>query len=135
MRSLTRSSPPIRTPGVVPAVDRWQYDFAPYIWLAGVKGQIGARNRTVEVNISASDILNHLDSVLALRWSGWKDQSSFYADLFYVKLSGSATSRDPSMLQASTTFKELIFETAYGYRLAGTPTQELDAVGGCGYGD
>jgi len=64
------------------AADRWQFGFTPYVWAAGLEGQVGVRGITAAVDASFIDILNDTNSVIGLQghfearygpWGGFFD--------------------------------------------------------------
>ena len=58
----------------------WQVSFTPYVWLAGIKGQVGVGGFVTDVDLSFGDILENLDMALMGtlearhgRWAGALD--------------------------------------------------------------
>ena len=43
------------------SLTEWQHRLTPYLWFTGVKGTLGAGGRTVEADISFSELLENLD--------------------------------------------------------------------------
>jgi hypothetical protein len=65
-----------------PATDRWQFGITPYVWAAGLDGQVGVRGITAAVDASFIDILQDADSFIGLEghfearygpWGGFLD--------------------------------------------------------------
>jgi hypothetical protein len=65
-----------------PILERWQFGVTPYVWMAGLEGQVGVRGITAAVDASFIDILNDTDSVIGLQghfearygpWGGFLD--------------------------------------------------------------
>lgn len=56
----------------------WEFALTPYIWAAGIDGELAVRNREVDVKASFSDIAKNLDGAAAFifeasngRWVNW----------------------------------------------------------------
>ena len=72
--------PPARA--AEPAAERWQFAVTPYVWAAGLEGQVGVRGITTAVDASFIDILKDSDSFIGLQghfearygpWGGFFD--------------------------------------------------------------
>jgi hypothetical protein len=71
--------------------DEWQFTVAPYLVVAGMSGTVGVRQFETTVDMSASDVVNHLSggfmSYVAARKGNW----GLASDIVYSKLSTEAT--------------------------------------------
>ena len=43
----------------------WRFSFIPYIWITSMNGEMTVRGRTVDIDASFGDILDHADSLFA----------------------------------------------------------------------
>lgn len=75
----------------------WKYRITPYLWAAGLDGKVSFAGRPpappVEVNPSASfsDTLSRLDIGGMAFFEGRRDRFGFFGDLFYIRISDSAS--------------------------------------------
>src|SRR5262245_63270742 len=46
--------------------NKWTFDVTPYIWATRIKGTVGIRDRTADIDISFRKILEHLDAAFML---------------------------------------------------------------------
>ena len=74
--------------------DGWQFVVAPYIWAAGINGQMGAAGTKQHVNISFSDIVDNLDMAYMFQAEAHKGKFGFVVSPVYMDL----TNKDKSPL-------------------------------------
>jgi len=73
--------------GAQPA-DRWQFEATPYLWAAGMKGDVGIGRLTAEgIDTSFSDIFKSLRFGFMGALEGRKDRYGFLFDAMYMQLS------------------------------------------------
>jgi hypothetical protein len=123
-----------------------QFEFTPYLWMAGLKGTTGIGSLTASgVEVSFSDILEMFEFGLMGTFEARKGRWGFLADAMYLKVSDSATRQvtvgpglglgpGPTTLTANVSF-ELVSQTyqfAGAYRLSEGLTA-WDAIGGVRY--
>ncbi len=58
-----------------------------YLWAAGIDGKIGLGPIEGDLEASFSDVLDQLDSGLAVYYETWEEGTGFYLDVMYLKLS------------------------------------------------
>jgi opacity protein-like surface antigen len=72
--------------------DRWSFELTPYVWAAGMNGDIEVRDRKASVDPSFSDLFKDLDfgvmGAAEVRYDRW----GFLLDGLYMKLSKDAVS-------------------------------------------
>ena len=115
-----------------PGEPRWSFATAPYLWAAGISGDIAQFGLpTVSVDTSFSDIFDNLDFgamfVNELRY----DRFGLVTDFIYVKISGEKGT--PLGLLAdsvSVDTQSLIFTAAGEYRILEQPDATLDLMAG-----
>jgi hypothetical protein len=67
--------------------DGWQYEVTPYLFAAGMDGEIGIRGVTSDVDASFSDIADNLDQGLMALFTASKGPWSYGLEGVYMKLS------------------------------------------------
>jgi len=72
----------------IPSETGWVFTAAPYLWLAGMSGDVGSGSHVANVDITLSDVLSHLDMGFMGAGEIRHDRFSFSGDLIYAKLSG-----------------------------------------------
>ena len=64
----------------------WTFTVAPYGWLAGLEGDVGARGRTTHIDASIGDILDNMDiGVMGVAEARY-ERFGVFTDLNYVAL-------------------------------------------------
>ena len=109
----------------------WAFTIAPYGWLAGLEGDVGAGGRTTHVDESIGDILDNLDIALMGVAEARYDRFGVFTDLVYVRLSDFGDT--PFGILASSvdfTTKSLMWTAAGEYRLLDQPDASVDAFAG-----
>ena len=113
-----------------PPPDRWQFEATPYLWAAGMKGDVGIGQLTAEgINTSFSDIFKSLRFGFMGAFEGRKDRFGFLVDAMYMKLSQTKPAPAPG-------FGDIHAKpTQQAYTLAGTwraveGNVPVDVVGG-----
>ena len=109
----------------------WTFTIAPYGWLAGLEGDVGARGRTTHVDESIGDILDNLDIALMGVAEARYERFGVFTDLVYARLSDSGDT--PFGILASSvdfTTQSLMWTAAGEYRLLDRPEGSLDAFAG-----
>lgn len=112
------------------SADKWRYEITPYLWTAGMDGEIGPPRGTSSVDISFSDYVKYVDAGFAFVFEARSDKWAYGVDLLLAKLSEGldlpATTLDAEV-------KELMFEGWLGYRP--DAWSNLRVVGGIRYWD
>ncbi len=110
----------------------WTFTIAPYFWAAGLSGDMDQFGLPpVHVDASFSDIFDHLDfGAMAISEARY-DRYSFFNDLSYVKISGSAATPRGivagSVDVSSETFMTML---GAGYAVLDGPSGRLEIAGG-----
>jgi hypothetical protein len=105
----------------------------PYLWGSSIEGQVGIGNRTVDVDASFSNILDHLHfaamGVAEVRRGNFVAMS----DLMYSDLRGQRATPGPLFSSVSPEQKMFILTSEAGYRVFTNDGTSLDALGGIRY--
>ena len=129
--SVPTTSPETPVPQTVDP-DKWQFQFSPYFWLAGLHGTGGTSNRTTEVDESFSDVFGVLNIAFMATFEARKGRFVSLTDLEYVSVSDDEATPGPLFSTIDAGFKSFIFDQEVGYRLFDDPEKgaSLDVLGG-----
>ena len=122
----------------VVADDSWQFRLSPYLWFAGLKGDVGTIPPlpTAPVDISASDALSDTEASLMLILDARKGRHGFYTDLIYTDVQSEEELIPPPIgLNMKSKTKTTIFTLAYQYELYGQDQTVVDLLAGVRYWD
>jgi hypothetical protein len=109
----------------------WTFTIAPYVWLAGLDGNVGAGGITTHVDASIGDILSNFDIAVMGVAEARYEQFGIFTDLVYVRLSASGdTPLDALASGVDFTTQSLMWTAAAEYRLLDRPDASIDAVAG-----
>jgi hypothetical protein len=112
--------------------DKWQFQFSPYFWLAGLHGTGGIGNRTAQVDESFSDVFDALNFAFMGTFEARKGKFMSLTDLEYVSVSDEKATPGPLFSTVDAGFKTFIFDQEVGYRLLENSAKgaSLDVLGG-----
>jgi hypothetical protein len=112
--------------------DKWQFQFSPYFWLAGLHGTGGIGNRTTEVDESFSDVFDALNFAFMGTFEARKGKFISLTDLEYVSVSDEKATPGPLFSTVDAGFKTFIFDQEVGYRFLENSAKgaSLDVLGG-----
>jgi hypothetical protein len=123
--------------------NRWEFSIAPYFWMAGLEGDVGAGGETAHIDFSFSDIWDHLDYGGEVHMEAWKGgRWGLFLDATYLKLSGDEDGKIDGTLPVSVdiSMAEWLVEFGGLYRLGRWPLGKnegraltLEALGGGRY--
>ncbi len=124
---------------VVAGEDQWQYEFTPYLFMAGMDGVQGVHGYTTDLDVSFSDIVDHLDMGFMGHFTAQKGPWTFGLEGVYMDLGAgqSNTVTGPRGIVSRDGELELsvamyVFQGTAGYSLLSGPTR-LNAIGGLRY--
>jgi len=116
--------------------DSWQFRLAPYLWFAGLEGDIATLPPlpAVPVDISSSDALADTEAALMLMFEAKKQRHGVFFDLVYTDLqSEEELIPAPISLQMKATSKNTLVTLAYQYELYRKDQAILDVLAGARY--
>jgi hypothetical protein len=141
----------LATLGLAPAAARaqaaaaagggWTFEFTPYLWGAGMSGEVGADPLpTINVDMSFSDILKNLDAGLMGAFEARQGRYGLLFDAIYMKLSDSGTASRvgsgpvgaTATASAELEMRQTLYAAAVAYRVDEGRTP-LDVIGGMRY--
>ena len=90
--------------------DKWQFQFSPYFWLAGLHGTAGIVNRTVIVDESFSDVFHVLNFAFMAAFEARKNKFISLTDIEYVSISDDKATPGPLFSTVDAGEKTFIFD-------------------------
>ena len=126
-------------PGVVGAQEGpaatgagWTFTATPYVWFAGMKGDLGTISGVppAEVDASFSDIIENTDVALMLAAEARRDRWGLLLDLVYLDLSADADTPGPLFGGADLESKTLFATIGAAYRMVEHGRLSADAIAG-----
>ena len=109
----------------------WTFTVAPYAWLAGLEGDVGAGGRTTHVDESIGDILSNLDIGFMGVAEARYERFGVFTDLVYARLSDSGDTPFGILAKSVDFTTQTLMWTAAGeYRLLDQPDASVDAFAG-----
>jgi hypothetical protein len=80
--------------------DEWNHALRLNGWLPSVNGTVGVRGVVTDIDLSISEILDHLNMTFQTSFAARRGRWGFAADLFYVKLSGGTAKETTSLISS-----------------------------------
>src|ERR1043166_9692144 len=112
------------------ATDRWQFEATPYLWAAGMKGDVGIGRLSAEgIEASFSDTLKSLRFGFMGAFEGRKDRFGFIVDAMYMQLSKSTPAPAGFLGDVHTRSTQQAYTIAGAWR-AVDGNVPIDLVGG-----
>ena len=119
-------------PPTITQSEPWQFTIAAPGWMAGMDGTIGINGHNADIDVGLDQILQHLNTVFAMRTEAQKGPLGIFAEFIYVGLSdGSQVSRmiDNIAAEVDTWY----VDTGLSWRVINTPRWSLDFAAGSHY--
>ncbi len=115
--------------------DGWQFRFTPYLWIAGISGNAGIGNLSVNVDSGITDTNVHLSFGFMGTLEARKDRFIIVTDFQYSNLGTDHPTPGPLFTSATADFKTFILDPEVGYRIAENTDKgtSVDVVGGFRY--
>src|SRR6185369_515327 len=113
-----------------PRPSPWSFEVTPYLWTAGLTGDLSARGRSATVDPSFSDLLKDLDFGAMLLAEARYDRWGLLLDGFYLKLSKDAETPGPLFSSVDATSQMGMIGPSLAYRAVLTDRFTLDVLGG-----
>jgi hypothetical protein len=124
------AEPPI----VEPVVDSgWTFAAAPYLWMAGINGQIGIGGRTADVDISFSEIFDALDwspPPVMIAGEARNGRYALFTDFIYLGTEEGGTLSGPLAANVNVDMTNIIWTFGGSYRVLDNGTATLDVLAG-----
>ena len=108
----------------------WEVAFAPYLYMTGISGTIGAQGRTIEIDSSFGSVLSNLSFGLMGTLQVKKGRFVSFSDLMWIKLGVERDTPGPLYNSARVDVNLFIFDPEVGYRLYESDKGSFDVLGG-----
>lgn len=108
----------------------WQMAFAPYLYMTGISGTIGARGRVIEVDSSFGNVLENLSFGLMGVMEAKKGRFIFTNDIMWTKMGVERDTPGPLYNTARVDVNLFIFDPEAGYRVYEGKGGSFDVLGG-----
>jgi len=113
----------------------WRFDFAPYVFVPGIHGTVGALGHDLSVHVSGSDVLSNFNGGLAGIFEADKGRFVMPINFFWARL---ATTKDFLLTDldqrsARLELNQVVFNPMAGFRVADTEHLKVDALFGLRY--
>lgn len=111
---------------------KWEFDVAPYLWLAGSSGTISSINQSTNIDANFKDILKNLKFGVFMHLEAKKGKWIAFGDIVYVEFDKTARTE---MTTANIELKQTVAEIGGGYNLITTLDDwlSIDALAGLRY--
>jgi len=108
----------------------WEFEISPYVWVTGVHGTVGVRDRTAEVDVSFRKLLENLDGAIMLAVEGASGPWSVGIDLIYVNVSKQTGTPGPLFSSAELDVRQAIVEGSVRRRIVVTRRVQAGVLAG-----
>ncbi len=108
----------------------WQVTWVPNLWASALDGQAGVGNNVVDVDMSFSDIFDHLDYAVFLTTEMRKGRWAGVIELLAVKLSGQRAVPRTVFETAELDANQTMIEISPRYRVTPPGRVDVDLIGG-----
>jgi len=120
------------------ADDGWRFRLTPYIWLAGLKGDVATipGSPAVPIDISPSDALSDTETGVMVMLDARKGRHGVYTDFMYTDVRSDTTLLPaPINLTLRSVSKTTAFTAAYQYEIYNDESAFVDLLAGARYWD
>ena len=108
-----------------------KYRFTPYVWMAGLQGDVGAQGRVVHVNAPFLEVIDEVNFGFAAVFEAkLSEKWAVIIDFSYLNLSDDKSTPGPLFDAAQVNIKSSFFSAEGAYKLAGTGAARLDISAG-----
>lgn len=108
----------------------WQVAFAPYLYMTGMTGTVGARGETIEVDMDFSDVIENLNLGLMGALEARKGRFVLVNDLMWIKLGEERDTPGQLFSSVKVGVNMFIWDPEAGYRLYEGTGGSFDVLGG-----
>jgi hypothetical protein len=114
------------------AYDNWKFRLSPYIWFAGLEGDVGPLKGVPpsKVDISASDAFSDTDSSFMLILDAKKGLNGIYTDIFYSDVNSTETIDAGTSTKVRSSTEKTMITVAYTYSVLKDNAMNVDLMAG-----
>jgi hypothetical protein len=110
----------------------WRFNLAVPGWMASMNGTIGVRGVEADIDVPVTEVLQHLDAILAARAEAQKGPFGIYGEIIYIGLSD--TAQISGLIDNIHEKVNLyMFDGALSWRLFNQPRWSVDFTAGSHY--
>lgn len=115
----------------------WDFRLTPYIWFAGVEGDVSTipGGPSVPLDISASDVLSDTEASFMVLFEAKKQKHGLLIDILYSKVESDDELVPEINLNLKSISRSKIFTAAYSYEIYKKEQTVVDVFGGARYWD
>ena len=124
-----------QAPSLAAAESEWEFRLTPYLWFAGVDGDVSTLpgQPVSPIKMSASDALKDTETSFMLIAEAKKQKQGVLLDLLYSDVQSDTVLNPVFLLTMRSTSKSTLATGAYEYELYKTDRAAADAFGGLRY--
>jgi hypothetical protein len=114
------------------STEKWNFVFSPYFWMAGLHGNTGGPNRTIQVDERFKDIFHSLKFAFMGVFEAHKGKWAAQTDVEYVSIGDDKATPGPLFSTANAKIKTFVFTPEVGYKIYRDPDKGsfLQVLGG-----
>ena len=117
-----------------PATSGWTFAAAPYLWLAGLNGEIGVRGLPpADVDVDFSQVFDAIDwfpPPIMIAGEARNGRFALFTDFIYLGLEVDGSSSGPVPLTADVKMNTVVWTFGASYRVVENETATLDVLAG-----
>ena len=108
----------------------WVVESTPYVWTAGLDGEVGIRGRTASIDLGFTELLERLDGALFLPVEMRKGRWGTAIEVILVKISNQTGTPGPVFDQVEASADQTVLEISPRYRVAERRPVAVDVLSG-----
>jgi hypothetical protein len=112
------------------STEGWRVRATPYLWGSSLKGRVGIRDRSADVDASFADLFRELNFGFMALVEASNGRFTALTDLVYMNLSDEHATPGPLFSSADVIYKSFLLSPQAGYRMAGSESSFVDILGG-----
>lgn len=123
------------SPAIANAEGDWDFRLTPYLWFAGVKGDVSTLpgSPVLPIEVSPSDALNDSQVSFMMFFEAKKQRHGMLFDILYTDSESDTTLVEAISLTMKSISRNKMFSAAYEYELYNKDQTVLDVFGGVRY--
>jgi hypothetical protein len=108
----------------------WKFAFAPYLYMTGIAGTVGAGGRTANIDLNFGDVMKHFKFGLMGTFEARKGKLVILNDMIWIKLSEERNTPGGLYSTAKIGVNMFVWNPEAGYRLYESDRGSFDLFGG-----
>ena len=123
------------TPVVSLATDTWQFRLTPYLWFAGLKGDVATIPGvpSAPIDVSPSQAIEDTEAALMLMFDARRGRHGLFVDFIYTDVRSNDEVFPNLGISLRSVSKSTVLSGAYQYRMVDSDASSLDLMGGLRY--